>query len=242
MIALATLILFLPTPHGAYIAADSRHDGGDPALRDQARKIFLCGPRGVCAISGALRLSVNDATLDIVALLDAASQRIPEAPASQQAAFLASQLHAGISAFWQEHVNHRRLAQPLARLLLATSVSNVLFAQREPTGEIGLYQIFFPFRQSEDPEGGWVHTLRDPVIQPADGARPLAQGKTECMRIRPDQPPAVATRDQTLETIRALYQRTQLTDDFCRSIIGGPTPIAVIEPDGHTHWLTPPPQ
>ncbi len=236
MTALATLILFLPTPHGAYLAADSRHDGGDPAERDQARKIFLCGPHGVCAISGALRVTVRDSTLNIAAILSDLSQRIPDGPAAEQARFLAGEVHNAIDAYWQKHIQDKRLAQPLTKLLLGPTVSTILYAKRDASGEMFLYQIFFPFRQALHPEGGWLHTLRDPVIQPADAARPLAQGKTDCMNIRADEPPAVSTPEETLSTIRFLYQRTQQFDDFCRAIVGGPTQIAVIDLSGNARW------
>lgn len=236
MMALATLILYLPAAHGAYLAADSRHDGGDPAERDQARKIFLCGPHGVCAISGALRVTVRESTLNIAALLSDLSQRIPEGPAEEQVRFLARKLHEEIDGYWQKNIQDQRLAQPLTKLLLAPTVSTILFAKRDPSGEMFLYQIFFPFRQAQHAEGGWLHTLRDPVIQPADPNRPLAQGKTDCMNIRADEPPAVATPEETLGTIRFLYQRSQQFDDFCRSIIGGPTHIAIIDPAGNARW------
>ena len=237
MIALATLILFLPTSHGAYLAADSRHDGGDPAERDQARKIFLCGPHGVCAISGALRVTVREQTLSIAAILSDLSQRIPDGPAQEQVRFLASELHAAIDAYWQKNIQDQRLAQPLTRLLLAPTVSTVLYAKRDSSGEMFLYQIFFPFRQAQHAEGGWLHTLRDPVIQAADAARPLAQGKTDCMNIRADEPPAVSTPEETLSTIRFLYQRSQQFDEFCRAIIGGPTRVAIIDPTGNARWV-----
>lgn len=237
MIGLATLILFLPTSHGAYLAADSRHDGGDPAERDQARKMFLCGPHGVCAISGALRVTVREQTLSIAAILSDLSQRIPDGPAQEQVRFLASELHAAIDAYWQKNIQDQRLAQPLTRLLLAPTVSTVLYAKRDSSGEMFLYQIFFPFRQAQHAEGGWLHTLRDPVIQPADAARPLAQGKTDCMNIRADEPPAVSTPEETLSTIRFLYQRSQQFDEFCRAIIGGPTRVAIIDPTGNARWV-----
>lgn len=240
MIALATLILFLPTANGAYVAADSRHDGGDPAERDQARKIFLCGPHGVCAISGALRVTVREETLNIGAILSDVAQRIPDGPAQQQVRFLATELHRAIDSYWQKNIQDQRLAQPLTKLLLAPTVSTVLFAKRDPSGEVFLYQIFFPFRQTQHSEGGWLHELRDALIQPADAARPLAQGKTDCMNIRADEAPAVATPEETLDTIRALYQRTQQADDFCRAIIGGPTLVAIIDSSGNARWVEAP--
>ena len=67
---LGTPILFVPTPRGAFVSADSRQDAGDPATRDQARKIFLCGRAAVCAVSGGLRLDA--ATEDAAGTLDMA--------------------------------------------------------------------------------------------------------------------------------------------------------------------------
>ncbi|MEZ5353145.1 MAG: hypothetical protein R2762_10960 [Bryobacteraceae bacterium] len=234
-----TLILFLPAQHGYYVSADSRHDGGPAAEADEAKKIFLCGPHAVCAISGALRMTVtrpsgDAATFDLSAALDRAARA---ATIDVRANVIAAAIYAELRTFWVQH-----LAMPVAARLsertLAPSVSTILFAHRDPdTGKVELAQIQFPFVETQVAGGAWTHELRPPVIRPADAARPLAQGKTECMMIRADEPPAVETRAQTLATVKALYARTQ-TDDYCKSIIGGPIHVAVLDEEG-ARWLEP---
>jgi hypothetical protein len=228
---IGTLILYLPASHGLYVSADSRHDGGDPAQADEARKIFLCGPEAVCAISGALRLTVTrpsgeKATLDVVQLLDDLSRDLPAEATAQNVARL---LDEKIAAFWNEHLT-KPVGSRLSARTLAPSLCTVLFVRRG-----ALAQIQFPFREQFKEGVGWNHERLTPVIIESDPARPLAQGKTECMGIRPDQPPLIETREETLATIRVLYRRTE-SDDYCRAIIGGPIDIAVID-DGGSRWL-----
>jgi hypothetical protein len=98
-----------------------------------------------------------------------------------------------------------------------------------------LAQIQFPFRERFEEGSGWKHELLAPVVIESDPARPLAQGKTECMGVRPDQPPRIETREETLSTIRELYRRTE-SDDYCRAIIGGPVDVAVIDDEG-SRWV-----
>jgi len=235
--AAGTLILFLPAPHGLYVAADSRHDGGDPEQADEARKIFLCGPRGVCAISGALRLTVtkedgSSGELDVAGEL---ARTARDAPEDGLAAFVARRMDAAIRRFWEENMNEPVSTRLTARLQ-APSVCTILVVSAQHGLETArMDQIQFPFEERPAADGAFLHELKEPVIRPADPKRPLAQGKTECMMITADTPPAVETREETLATIRALYARTQL-DPSCRSIIGGPVDIAVILPDG-AHWL-----
>ncbi len=233
-----TLILFLPTPHGFYVTADSRHDGGPAAEADQAQKIFLCGENAVCAISGALRITVTKPdgsaeTFDIAAALDRIGRDLPP---DAQATQVAAAIYADLRTFWVQNLADP-VAIPLSQRTLAPSVSTILFARRNAaTGGMDLSQIQFPFSESAIEGHGWVHDLRPPVIRPADASRPLAQGKTECMLITADQPPAIETPEETLETIQALYARTQI-DPYCKSIIGGPVDIAVIGDEG-ARWLS----
>jgi hypothetical protein len=232
-----TLILFLPTPHGAYVTADSRHDGGPAAEADQARKIFLCGPDAVCAISGSLRVTVTRptgeaTTFDVAGTLERAAKSLD---AGADAETVAQAIQSELGPFWEKHLSDP-VASPLSSRTLARSVSTILFARRvAESGEMQLAQIQFPFHERQDAGGGWLHELRPPVIHAADAARPLAQGKTECMGIRPDEPPDVETRESTLAAVRILYERTQ-ADAYCRTIIGGPVDVAVIDAGG-PRWL-----
>ncbi|MEZ5399421.1 MAG: hypothetical protein R2729_07105 [Bryobacteraceae bacterium] len=231
-----TLILFLPTQHGFYVTADSRHDGGPAAEADQARKIFLCGPSAVCAISGALRMTVTRpngeaATFDLSAGLEKVAK---DAPPDLTPAQVAAAIYADLRTFWVQYLASP-IGAPLSSRTLARSVSTILVARRLPgSGQMELVQIQFPFTETRV-DKGWVHELRPPAIHPADAERPLAQGKTECMGIRPDEPPSVETREETLATIDALYTRTQ-SDSYCKSIIGGPVRVAVIDVEG-ARWL-----
>lgn len=235
--ALGTLILFLPTSHGLYVAADSRNDGGDAAQADEAQKIFLCGTHGVCAISGAMRLTVTkkDGTTGELDVAEALRKAARDAPAAGVPAFLSERMNAAIAEFWRQHMNEPVGTRLTARLL-APSVCTILVATAESGPESArLDQIQFPFVERANEDGTFSHELQQPVIRQADPKRPLAQGKTDCMKITADMPPAIETREETLTTIRALYERTQY-DPYCKTIIGGPVDIAVILPDG-AHWL-----
>lgn len=246
-ILIGTLILYLPTPHGAYVAADSRHDGGDPAQADQAQKVFLCGPHAVCAISGAMRLNVavdtpggtQEGTLDLSQLLASVSTELGDGSSEEIARRLAYRMQAGIEPFWRRHLEDQRVAQPMSLRLGAQALATVLLARREANGRNYLAQIQLQFSEERHPEGGWVHRLRSPYIHVADGARPLAQGKTLCMRINPEEKPAAKTREQTLESIRALFSRAQEIPS-CASVIGGLVDVAVIEANeaNAARWLT----
>lgn len=241
---LGTLILYLPSPHGAYLSADSRHDGGDPSRRDEARKIFLCGKAAVCGISGALRLEVkaNDETgaFDVPALLNTVSAEMavsedqsPEKLLATVRGALTRRLHE----FWNRHLTGRRVAEPMSRRLGAASVFTLLFAARAPQEEaVTLVQVMFPFREFRLADGTWAHELSEPITRYADPSRPLAQGRTDCMRIRPDQPPDTATRPATLATMESLYGRAREVES-CEAVIGGPVDIAVIEKTGDARWL-----
>ncbi len=234
-----TLILLLPTAHGLYVSADSRYDGGDPDKRDQARKLFLCGKRAVCGISGGLVVNVrsteSEGSLDVAGNLEEIAKQIPEASAADQVRWLANRMQGAIRDFWAKHLEGRRVPRPMSAMLGAPSVCTILFARMDESGEASLYQVQFQFREVPHPEGGWLHELGNPAIRPADAGRPLAQGATHCMRIRPDQPPAVETREETLGTLKTLFARTQ-DGGSCAAVIGGPVDIAVITADGAA-WL-----
>jgi hypothetical protein len=217
---LGTLILFVPTPHGALVSADSRFDGGDPAKRDQARKIFLCGRAAVCAVSGGLRLEVktedSSGTLDIAALLEETSAKM-RAAEDQTPEALSTAMHREIAAFWERYLNGRRVAAPMSLRLGAPSVCTILFAA---PGR--LVQIQFPFIEQRTPDGLWTHELREPAMRVMDPTRPLAQGHTEC-------------HPRTMGEIDELYARAQ-ESEACRAVIGGPIDIAVIE-GNEARWL-----
>lgn len=233
-----TLILFLPAPHGAYISADSRHDGGPATEADHAQKIFRCGANAVCAISGSLRMTVTRpngeaSTFDVAGTLDRIAKSLEEGDADP--AVIAQAMQAELQPFWAKHLAEP-VGSPLSSRTLARSVSTILVARRLPaSGEMQLVQIQFPFLERYEAGSGWFHELRPPIIYPADPTRPLAQGKTECMGISPDEPPDTDTRESTLATIQALYARTQ-HEPYCKSIIGGPVDIAVIDAEG-VRWL-----
>lgn len=238
-----TLILFLPAPHGLWVAADSRFDGGDAARKDEARKIFLCGKRAICAISGALILNaktqdaagaVREGSFALAGMVEKLSGELPEASADEQIAWLSRQIHAGLELFWKEHIAGRPLGQPMSASLGAPSVCTVLFVKREATGEAALAQVQFPFREIRTPDG-WLHELQAPVVRPADPQRPLAQGATTCPRIDPTEPPLVDTREQTAATLKQLFARAG-EGGYCESVIGGPADIAVIDAQGAA-WI-----
>ncbi|MBM3794994.1 MAG: hypothetical protein FJW31_13200 [Acidobacteria bacterium] len=243
---LGTLILYLPTPDGAYVSADSRHDGGDPAHRDEARKIFLCGRPAVCAISGGLRFEAasesGKGTLNLAGMLKEASAKLlatdakePVPPAVLTAEVRAA-LESGIVDFWEQHVTGRRVVTPLSLRLGAPSVATILIAARDAGGAMALAQMQFPFSERRLADGTWQHELRPPVLRWQDAARPLAQGCGDCMRVAPDHAREVATREDTLATLNNLYARAQEVE-FCRNIIGGEVDLAVVEPDGGARWL-----
>ena len=130
---LGTLILFMPTPRGSVVSADSRYDGGDPERRDQARKIFLCGRAAVCAVSGGLRLEASNeegaGTLDIAALLEETSARMRAGDDQSPEALLETvrtSLHKGIREFWSRYLDGRRVAAPMSVRLGAPSVCTIL--------------------------------------------------------------------------------------------------------------------
>jgi hypothetical protein len=234
---LGTLILFLPAQHGLYVTADSRHDGGEPAERDNAKKIFLCGPNSICAISGALRLTVTPPNgeaqvLEVAQLVEHVAGGLEGQPAVRE---LAGQIHQRLAPFFEANLS-QPVGSRLSARLTAPSVCTILFLHREPdTGLTQLWQVQFPFGEEPVEGGGWRHLLRPPVIRPADPRRPLAQGRTECIQIRADQPPDLETRKRTLETIHLLYARAGL-DSSCSTVIGGPVDIGVIDEAG-AHWL-----
>ncbi len=240
-----TLVLVLPAAHGIYVAADSRYDGGDPVQKDRARKIFLCGKRAVCAISGALILNgrtvhpengaVKQGSLRIDEELEKASAEMPDGRAEEQIEWLGRRLHAPIRKFWDEFLKDRPIPEPMSSWLGAPSVSTILYAGIGEDGGATVVQMQFPFRERRVPEGV-LHDLGDPALYPADPARPLAQGSTRCMGIRPDEPPEVETREQTIATLKALFGRTQ-ESGYCASVVGGPTDIAVIDNEGAA-WLS----
>ena len=232
---LGTLILFLPSADRAIVAADSRHDGGDPARRDEARKIFLCGRAAVCAVSGGLRIdaSVDEAagTLDIAALLERTSESMRAAEDQSPAKLLEmlrSSLDGGIGAFWSRYLAGRRVAAPLSTRLGAPSVCTILFAVQAGTGPLAVAQIQFPFTERRLPDGTWAHELLDPVVRLAEAARPLAQGHAGCL-------PSMDLRAAGLGEIDAIYSRAQEVE-FCREVIGGPVDVASIE-GGEAKWL-----
>lgn len=238
-----TLILFLPAPHGLYVAADSRFDGGADGRKDEARKIFLCGKRAVCAISGALILNaktqdaegaVREGSFDLAGLVEKLSAELPETNAEEQIGWLASRIHAGLAPFWRDHIGGRPLGRPMSASLGAPSVCTLLFAKREVTGETALVQVQFPFREIRSPEG-WFHELQSPVVRPADPQRPLAQGATTCPKIDPTEPPLVETREQTAATLKQMFLRTR-DGGYCESVIGGPVDIAVADEQGAA-WI-----
>ena len=242
---LGTLILYLPAPHGAYLSADSRYDGGDPARRDEAQKIFLCGKAAVCAISGGLRMDVTGengkaASFDLQALTAAASAEML-ASADQRPEALVNLLRGSITPrlqqFWNSYLAGRRVTAPLSQRLGAASLFTLLLAAEGagPGEPVTLVQIMFPFREQRLGDGTWVQELREPVTRVADASRPLAQGRTDCMRIRPDQPPDTGTREATLATMEGLYGRAQEVA-ACEAVIGGAIDIAVIE-NGAARWL-----
>lgn len=238
---LGTLILYLPAPPGAYVTADSRHDGGDPAQRDQARKIFLCGPAAVCAISGGLRIEAaadgRRETLDLAAALARQSQ-----PADVESLAFFEQVRvamaADIAAFWTRNLANRRTAAPMSLRLGSPSLCAILIAARSSGGALALAQIAFPFTERRLEDGTWMHELLEPIVRLADPARPLAQGRPDCMRAAP------AAGEVTLEAIDALYARTQEVE-FCRALIGGPVDVAMID-ESEARWLRrkplPPPE
>lgn len=243
---LGTLILYLPSPHGAYLSADSRHDGGDPARRDEAQKIFLCGKAAVCAISGGLRMDVTGAdgkaaSFDLQALLAGLSAEMTASGDQRPEALLAT-LRAAVNTrlqeFWKSHLAGRRVAAPMSQRLGAPSLFTLLLAaQGEAVGAPPiLVQVMFPFREQQLEDGTWVQELREPITRFADATRPLAQGRTDCMRIRPDQPPDTSTREATLGTMVALYRRAQETS-ACEAVIGGAVDIAVIGDGAEARWL-----
>lgn len=229
-----TLILVLPTSHGVYVSADSRN-GEDPSNRDGARKLFLCGKSAVCAISGAriLNASAYDpdgkaakGALDLSTELEMASREMPEAPAADQVEWLADRMQRPLAEFWRTYLRDRRVILPLSKKLGSRDLATILFARAD-----ALYQIHLQFDELAHESGGWLHLLQAPSVRPSDVSRPLAQGQTLCMRIRPSEPPAVATREETLRTITELYKRTQ-DGGFCERMIGGPVEIAVVEVEG----------
>jgi hypothetical protein len=238
-----TLILMLPTAHGIYVAADSRYDGGDPAKRDQANKVFLCGKRAVCAISGGLILNArtidgereSEGSLDVAGELERAAAEMAEAPAAEQVEWLVGRMQSAIRAFWDKHLDARRVPTRMSARLGASSVCTILFVRMEESGEGSAHQIQFQFRERFHPDGGWLHQLASPVARPADPARPLAQGATHCMRIRPDEPPAMETREETLKTLGALFERTR-DGGACEAVVGGAVDVAVISAEG-SRWL-----
>ncbi|MFN7920187.1 MAG: hypothetical protein U0Q16_08825 [Bryobacteraceae bacterium] len=233
---IGTLILFLPAPHGVYVTADSRYDGGDPALVDRARKILHCGPAGVCAISGALRLVVTPAegepvTFDVEKALEEVAETLDEAAAPRS---IALRMHAKLSLFWGAHLA-KPVASQLSERLHAASVCTILFARREAdSGDVSVAQIQFPFVEQRDASGGWLHILQDPVVRGGDAKRPIAQGRTECLK-RGDATAETATREATLDSIRRIYGRAQARPE-CAAVIGGPVDVMVLDSDG-VHWL-----
>lgn len=225
-----TLILFVPTPRGALVSADSRFDAGDPARRDEARKIFLCGRAAVCAVSGGLRLDAtadeSSGTLDISAALEAASVRMRANEDQSPAALLEiarTSLHGEMQRFWARFLAGRRVAAPLSARLGAPSVCTILLAAPGY-----LAQMQFPIGERRTADGMWTHELHDPVVRLADSARPLAQGHTECVS-PPDKLP------ESAEQLDALYTPARALP-FCSDAIGGPIDIAAIE-DGQARWL-----
>lgn len=221
---LGTLILFMPTPRGSVVSADSRYDGGDPEHRDQARKIFLCGRAAVCAVSGGLRLEASNevgaGTLDIAALLEETSARMRAGDDQSPEALLETvraSLHKGIGEFWSRYLDGRRVAAPMSVRLGAPSVCTILLVT---PGRVA--QIQFPLLERRLADGTWSHELREPAVRFADPARPLAQGHVACL-------------PQMTGEIDALYGQTQEVE-FCRDVIGGPIDIAVIE-EGQARWL-----
>ena len=226
-----TLILFVPTPRGgAVVSADSRFDGGAAAVRDQARKIFLCGRAAVCAVSGGLRLEASaggaTGTLDISAALAAASIKMRASGDQTPAALvdiLGTSIQAELREFWGRFLAGRRVAAPMSLRLGAPSVCTVLLAMPGY-----LAQVQFPIAERRAPDGAWIHELRNPAVRLADAARPLAQGHTECVS-PPEQLPA------SMDDIDAFYAPIRDTP-FCRDVIGGPVDIAAIE-DGEARWL-----
>ncbi len=227
---LGTLILFVPTPRGAFVSADSRHDGGDPAKHDQARKIFLCGRAAVCAVSGGLRLDASTeeaaGTLDVSASLERTSARMRESE-NQSAAVLFETLRTSmpeeIREFWRKFLAGRRVDAPMSLRLGAPSVCTILFVA---PGFVA--QMQFPFTERRLADGTWTHELREPVVRRVDAMRPLAQGHTECL-LTPAKLPDSA------DGVEELYAPARETP-FCRDVIGGPVDIAAIE-DGEARWV-----
>jgi hypothetical protein len=238
-----TLILFLPAPNGLYVAADSRYDGGDPARKDHARKVFLCGKRAVCAISGSLILHARtqdaggtprQGSFALGEFVETLSGAVPEAAADDQIAWINDRLHSALERFWKEHIGGRPLGRPLSSWLGAASVCTLLFVKQEPSGEVLLAQVQFPFREIRS-QSGWLHELQKPVVRPADPERPLAQGATTCPRIDPSEPPPVETHERTVETLRRLFSQSR-DGGYCEEVIGGPIDIAFIDRDGAA-WI-----
>ena len=227
---LGTLILFVPTPRGAFVSADSRHDGGDAAKRDHARKIFLCGRAAVCAVSGGLRLDASTeeaaGTLDVAALLEKTSARMLESE-NQDPAVLLETLQTSmpeeLRAFWGKFLSGRRVAAPMSLRLGAPSVCTILFVA---PGFVA--QMQFPFIERRLADGTWTHELRDPVVKRVDAMRPLAQGHTECL-VTPAKLPVSA------DEVEKLYAPARETP-FCRDVIGGPVDVAAIE-NGKARWV-----
>lgn len=238
-----TLILFLPTPHGLWVAADSRYDGGSLSRKDEARKIFLCGKRAICAISGALILNaktqdsagvIREGSFALGDLVEKLSAEIPEASADEQIAWLSKRVHEGLEPFWKEYIGGRPQGRPMSASLGAPSVCTLLFVKREANEDTTLVQVQFPFREIRTAEG-WLHELQAPVARPADPRRPLAQGATTCPRIDPAEPPLVDTREQTAATLKRLFEQTR-DGGYCESVIGGPVDIAMIDEEGAA-WI-----
>ena len=229
---LGTLILYVPTPHGGgFVSADSRYDAGEPARRDEAQKIFLCGRAAVCAVSGGLRLDVttdegNAGTLDISALLERTSTAMRANEDQTPEALLASlrsAMYAGMLGFWDKFLAGRRVAAPMSMRLGAPSVCTILFVA---PGSVA--QVQFPLIERRGSDGLWTHDLREPMTRDADPLRPLAQGHTEC--VSPSE--KLPANPNELE---ALYAPARETES-CRDVIGGAVDIAVIE-DGVARWL-----
>jgi hypothetical protein len=174
-----SLVVCLITPAAVYLSADSRYAHAPAGVRDSARKLIVCGPTGLCGLSGLLRFTrtecerggshpVRQSTFELADVVEGLGFEDAAGDEPGLASLFTKRLHVALAPIWERFAID--LDEPFgyqaaqARSMDSLRLAQLCYLNRAASGRVFLATIDLTHSVRGN-SGHYSSVLEEPVVR-----------------------------------------------------------------------------